>query len=200
MDGAPLSRYRDSRWHVGRRRWDLGRHFETSCAHKRHTRGRTQRAAARPRAVSARRGNCAGGGTAGPIPSRSPLTIEQVSALLRSAAPPTVLVACEFSGALISALAAQGHNAISCDLRPAEHSFPHYQGDVRDIVHLQRWERAYFFPNCFQHLRGDEHCLRHKIHDCRAFWAAAMVLWCLACPHADIVVVEQPDTIVLHRV
>ena len=138
----------------------------------------------------------AGGGTAGPIPSRSPLTIEQVSALLRSAAPPTVLVACEFSGALISALAAQGHNAISCDLRPAEHSFPHYQGDVRDIVHLQRWERAYFFPNCFQHLRGDEHCLRHKIHDCRAFWAAAMVLWCLACPHADIVVVEQPDTIV----
>ena len=139
----------------------------------------------------------AGGGTAGPISSHSaPLTIEQVSALIHSAAPPTVLVACEFSGALISTLAAQGHSAISCDLRPAEHGFPHYQGDVRDIVHLRRWERAYFFPNCFQHLRGDEHCLRHKIHDCRAFWAAAMVLWCLACPHADVVVVEQPDTIV----
>jgi hypothetical protein len=51
-------------------------------------------------------------------------------------------------------------------------------------VGLRFWERAYFFPNCFQHLRGDNRCLHLKIDDCRAFWAAAMVLWCLACPHA----------------
>jgi hypothetical protein len=67
---------------------------------------------------------------------------------------------------------------------------------VRDIVGLRHWERAYFFPNCFQHLRGDEQCLPFKIDDCRAFWAAAMVLWCLTCPNADVVVVEQPDTLV----
>ena len=125
-----------------------------------------------------------------------PLTLADVRGLLLSDEAPTILVACEFSGALTIALQARGLRTLSCDLRPALHHFPHYLGDVRDIVGLRYWERAYFFPNCFQHLRGDEHCLHLKIHDCRAFWAGAMVLWCLTCPHAAVVVVEQPDTIV----
>ena len=125
-----------------------------------------------------------------------PLTLDEVRALLRTGDTRWILVACEFSGALTGALWAAGYHVISCDLRPALHRFPHYRGDMRDIVGLCRWERAYFFPSCYQHLRGDEHCLPLKIHDCRAFWAGAVVLWCLACPHADIVVVEQPDTIV----
>ena len=129
-------------------------------------------------------------------PAIPPLTLQGVRDLLLTAEAPTVLVACEFSGALTTVLQAQGHRTLSCDLRPALHRFPHYQGDVRAIVGLQRWERAYFFPNCFQHLRGDDRCLPFKIDDCRAFWAAAMVLWCLSCPHARVVIVEQPDTIV----
>ena len=129
-------------------------------------------------------------------PPSPPLTLQDVHLLLRAADSPTVLVACEFSGALTSALQAAGLRTLSCDFRPALHCFPHYLGDVRDIISLRHWERAYFFPNCFQHLRGDEQCLPFKIDDCRAFWAAAMVLWCLACPNASVVVVEQPDTIV----
>ena len=129
-------------------------------------------------------------------PAIPPLTLQGVRDLLLTAEAPTILVACEFSGALTTVLRAQGHRTLSCDLRPALHRFPHYQGDVRAIVGLQRWERAYFFPNCFQHLRGDDRCLPFKIDDCRAFWAAAMVLWCLSCPHARVVIVEQPDTIV----
>ena len=129
-------------------------------------------------------------------PPTRPLTLDEVRSLLRADGAPTVLVACEFSGALTRALQTAGFCTLSCDFRPALHRFPHYLGDVRDVVGLRHWERAYFFPNCFQHLRGDEQCLPFKIDDCRAFWAAAMVLWCLSCPNASVVIVEQPDTIV----
>ena len=129
-------------------------------------------------------------------PPMRPLTLEEVQSLLSAEDAPTVLVGCEFSGALTRALQTAGFSTLSCDFRPALHRFPHYLGDVRDVVGLRHWERAYFFPSCFQHLRGDEQCLPFKIDDCRAFWAAAMVLWCLSCPNARVVVVEQPDTIV----
>jgi site-specific DNA-cytosine methylase len=46
-----------------------------------------------------------------------------------------VLVACEYSGTVRDAFIAKGHDAISCDLLPTDRSGPHYQGDVRDILH-----------------------------------------------------------------
>jgi site-specific DNA-cytosine methylase len=46
-----------------------------------------------------------------------------------------VLIACEYSGTVRDAFIAQGHNAISCDLLPTDAPGPHYQGDVRDILH-----------------------------------------------------------------
>lgn len=45
-----------------------------------------------------------------------------------------VLVACEFSGAVRDAFTARGHDAMSCDLLPAETPGKHYQGDVRDLL------------------------------------------------------------------
>lgn len=46
-----------------------------------------------------------------------------------------VLIACEFSGIVRRAFAARGHDAWSCDLRPAEDgSNRHIRGDVRDIL------------------------------------------------------------------
>ena len=45
-----------------------------------------------------------------------------------------VLVACEYSGTVRDAFIARGHDAISCDLLPAESPGPHYQGDVFDII------------------------------------------------------------------
>ena len=106
------------------------------------------------------------------------------------------LVAFEFSGAVRDALTALGRRAISVDLRTSETPGPHYCGDVRDIVALAKWKCIYFFPPCYNHLRQDADCLQLKIDDCRCFWAGAVVLWCLACPHAHSVVVEQSDTIV----
>lgn len=46
-----------------------------------------------------------------------------------------MLVACEFSGEVRRAFRAQGHDAWSCDLLPAEDESPyHYQCDVLKIV------------------------------------------------------------------
>lgn len=45
-----------------------------------------------------------------------------------------VLVACEFSGTVRDAMSARGHDAVSCDLLPAETEGRHHQGDVREIM------------------------------------------------------------------
>lgn len=125
-------------------------------------------------------------------------SIFEVRRLLSQPGRPSVLVGFEFSGALSRALTMEGFVVLSCDLRPLESKATHfhYQGDIRDVLPLQHWERVYFFPPCFQHLRADVECLPRKVQDGRAYWGCALVLWCLACPNADAVVVEQPDTIV----
>jgi len=59
-----------------------------------------------------------------------------------------VLVACEFSGALRTALLARGHDAWSCDLLPAEDgSNRHITGDVRDLLG-DGWDMMLAFPPC----------------------------------------------------
>lgn len=45
-----------------------------------------------------------------------------------------VLIACEFSGVVRRAFRAQGIEAWSCDLLPAEDDGPHIHGDVRDVL------------------------------------------------------------------
>lgn len=46
-----------------------------------------------------------------------------------------VLVACEVSGVVREAFRKRGHNAWSCDILPTAIPGPHYQGDVRDLLH-----------------------------------------------------------------
>lgn len=59
-----------------------------------------------------------------------------------------VLVACEFSGTVRRAFRDRGHDAISCDLLPAEDGSPHhYQGDVRNILG-DRWDLLIAHPVC----------------------------------------------------
>ena len=110
------------------------------------------------------------------------------------------LVGFEFSGAVRTALEASfdpdsREVALSVDLRPCDIGGPHYQGDVRDILHLAVWHRALFFPPCFQQLRGDLDCIVNKIEDKRAFWGCLQVLYCIFSVSALMVFVEQPDTI-----
>ena len=58
-----------------------------------------------------------------------------------------VLVACEYSGRVRDAFIAQGHEAMSCDLLPAEVPGPHYQGDVRDVLDYP-WDLMIAHPPC----------------------------------------------------
>jgi hypothetical protein len=58
-----------------------------------------------------------------------------------------VLIACEYSGAVRDAFLAHGHDAMSCDLLPTEKPGPHYQGDVRDVLH-NGWDLMVAHPTC----------------------------------------------------
>ena len=108
---------------------------------------------------------------------------------------PTILIGGEFSGAMRSYCESRGRLALTVDPRESDAGGMHYVGQVQDVADLQRWEAAVFFPPCFQQLRGDADCLPLKLSDGRAFWGIAFVWWCACLPNADVVVVEQPDTI-----
>lgn len=59
-----------------------------------------------------------------------------------------VLIACEFSGVVRRAFVARGHQAVSCDLLPAEDGSPdHRQCDVRDLLG-DRWDLLIAHPPC----------------------------------------------------
>lgn len=58
-----------------------------------------------------------------------------------------MLVACEFSGVVRDAFAAQGHDAWSCDLLPTEKPGQHIIGDVLDILD-SGWDLMIAHPPC----------------------------------------------------
>ena len=58
-----------------------------------------------------------------------------------------VLIACEYSGAVRDAFTRGGHDAMSCDLLPAETPGQHYQGDVRDVLDYP-WDLMVAHPPC----------------------------------------------------
>jgi len=61
-----------------------------------------------------------------------------------------VLVACEFSQVVTAAFTGRGHYAMSCDLLPAENNYPHYQGDILDIIvnTWDEWDMLIAHPPC----------------------------------------------------
>ena len=59
-----------------------------------------------------------------------------------------VLIACEYSGVEREAFRAHGHDALSCDILPADDGSPHHhQGDVRDLMG-ERWDLVIAHPPC----------------------------------------------------
>jgi len=61
-----------------------------------------------------------------------------------------VLVACEFSQVVTESFTKRGHYAMSCDLLSAEKGYPHYQGDIVDIIinSWDEWDLMIAFPPC----------------------------------------------------
>lgn len=66
-----------------------------------------------------------------------------------------ILVGCEYSARVRDAFRRRGHYAMSCDLRACEVSDgDHYQGDIRDVLHLG-WDMLIAHPYCtFNNLAG----------------------------------------------
>jgi hypothetical protein len=58
-----------------------------------------------------------------------------------------VLIACEYSGRVRDAFLALDHDAMSCDLLPTDVAGPHYQGDVREVLH-DGWDLMIAHPPC----------------------------------------------------
>ena len=71
-----------------------------------------------------------------------------------------VLVACEYSGRVRDAFIALGHEAMSCDLLPADSPGPHYQGDIFDIIN-DGWDLMIGHPPC-TYLSNSGVCHLHK--------------------------------------
>ena len=108
---------------------------------------------------------------------------------------PDVLVAFEFTGALLTELLRRGYRAISVDRCAALHIGPHFQGDVQNLAPLRQWRIIFFTgPPCFQGMALDRY-LPDKIKDGRAWWHMALVVWCFCCKHASAILMEQPNTI-----
>ena len=58
-----------------------------------------------------------------------------------------VLIACEYSGRVRDAFLALDHDAMSCDLLTTDVAGPHYQGDVREVLH-DGWDLMIAHPPC----------------------------------------------------
>lgn len=103
-----------------------------------------------------------------------------------------VLIGCETSGKVREAFRRRGHNAVSCDLLPADDGSEHHmQCDVREAIVSRRWDAGIFHPPCTRLTNSgvrwlEERNLWGELEDAAALF--------LACLHADIprVAVENP--------
>ncbi len=74
-----------------------------------------------------------------------------------------VLIACEFSAIARNAVAAFGHDVISCDTLPTEQPGKHYQGDVRDIMNDGFTDILAFPPCTYLCNSGVKHLVRNGV-------------------------------------
>jgi hypothetical protein len=86
-----------------------------------------------------------------------------------------VLIACEYSGRVREAFRALGHDAISCDLLPAEDGGKHIEGDVRNLMYLRGWDLMIAHPPCTRLCNSgvrwlSERNLWHELDDAAAFF------------------------------
>jgi hypothetical protein len=101
-----------------------------------------------------------------------------------------VLIACEYSGTVRDAFIKRGHNAMSCDLLETEAPGPHYQGDVRDVLHYP-WDLMIAHPPC-THLSvsGAKHFTEKRL-DGRQQSAVSFFMM-LAQAHIPRIAIENP--------
>lgn len=105
-----------------------------------------------------------------------------------------VLIACEYSGAVRDAFISQGHNAVSCDILQTDKLGPHYQGDVRDILH-DNWDLMVAFPPCTHLAVSGARWFKEKQRDGRQEEALNFVRLLLNAP-IERIALENPVSII----
>lgn len=99
-----------------------------------------------------------------------------------------ILVACEFSGIVRDAFAAQGWDAWSCDLLPSETPGNHIQGDVLSILQ-NGWDLMIAHPPCTHLASSGARWFKDKQYE--QFKAIRFFMELASCPIARIAV-ENP--------
>ena len=107
-----------------------------------------------------------------------------------------VMVACEFSGVVREAFAAQGHDAWSCDLLPSEQPGQHLQDDIRDI-NLARFDLLIAHPPCTHLAASGARWWGGKRAEQEE--ALAFVRWLMAAPVPRIAI-ENPVSAISSRI
>jgi hypothetical protein len=107
-----------------------------------------------------------------------------------------VLVACEFSGRVRDAFMRRGHDALSCDLLPSESQLgPHFEGDVREILH-HGWDLMIGHPPCKYLSRAGARWMHRGglVNECRLHVARQAKEFFLELLHAPIpmICLENP--------
>lgn len=105
-----------------------------------------------------------------------------------------ILVACEFSGVVRDAFIRAGHDAMSCDLLPTEVPGPHYEGDVRDVLHFP-WDMMIAHPPC-THLSvsGAKHFEAKKLNGRQQYAASFFMM--LAKADIPRIAIENPVCVI----
>jgi hypothetical protein len=104
-----------------------------------------------------------------------------------------VLIACEESGVVRDAFIQGGHEAMSCDLQPTRMPGPHYQGDVRDVMHYP-WDLMIFHAPC-THIcvSGAKHFAAKRLDGRQQSGVSFfMELWRHGERHIEYMAAEQP--------
>jgi len=107
-----------------------------------------------------------------------------------------ILVGCESSGTVREAFRKLGHNAISCDILPADDSSTHHiQGDVVDAIKSRQWDIIIMHPPCTALAVSGNRWYgtgmpKHDERIAAIEWT--MNLWKLAKQHAPRVCMENP--------
>jgi hypothetical protein len=110
-----------------------------------------------------------------------------------------VLIACEYSGAVRDAFIAHGHDAMSCDLLPADNGGPHYQGDARDILG-DGWDLLIAHPPCTYLSVSGMHWTTRGLRDPQLTEdALELVRMFMAAPIARIAI-ENPVSVISSRI
>lgn len=113
----------------------------------------------------------------------------------------SVLVGCESSGTIREAFRAMGHDAVSCDLLPADDGSPyHFQGDVFEAIRrgsrrTGRWDLIILHPPCTAlAVSGNAHygTGKPKAHLREEAIDWTVTLWNFATAYCDYVALENP--------